>query len=647
MRKIRSVINLLLWFIFLPSVFALSSQAASLSDTIKINQLLKQSVSMQRVNEDSCYTLAAEAYKLSQQINYKKGIRGAFILMGSVLMTRGYNDSALGFINEVILIGRSLKEDRTMARGYLLKSYIAQAKGQKDSAFANLYQSLFYSEKIHDTLTIIQTHTAMGDMNFDYKEYGQALESYETALVLAQKAVLIKEQNDALTGKGNVLYKQDHFNEALQCYLKNDSIGKIIHDDIGNAQNLNNIALCYAGLKQTAKSLSYYIRALSAYKKFGMQSEEVNVYYNMAILYKDINQPDSAIYYLTLSSALAKQIHEPEQVMECYKLLAEVWADKGDYLKAYQFHVQFTTLNDSLLNAEKIASISEMQTKYDTEKKEQQIVLLDEQGKTRKAQRNFFIAGSIVLLLGLFVLGFYYWQRQKLAKKNEQIARQKIEGLLNETEIKTYNAMIEGQEEERKRIATDLHDRLGSMLATVKLLFSSLDTKIDTIQKENNEQFSTAKNLLDEACSEVRRISHNLSSGIVMSFGLVPALEELCHSVDQSKLIKCKLMAFGLNERLDQSIELGVYRMIQEIFSNILKHAKASKVTVQLNHVEGSLNVTIEDDGTGFNVEEKRKSGGMGLQNLEKRAAQLNGVYTVDSHPGKGTISIIEIPTTI
>ncbi|MCC6685029.1 MAG: sensor histidine kinase, partial [Bacteroidia bacterium] len=442
-------------------------------------------------------------------------------------------------------------------------------------------------------------------------------------------------------------YKQNQFAAALSCYQQIDSISRLIHDDIGNAQNMNNIALCYAGLKRTTKALSYYVRALNAYKKFGMQSEEANVYYNMAILYKDINRPDSSIYYLTLSSELAKQIQEPERLMHNYELLAKIWADKGDYMKAYRYHVQFTTLNDSMLNAEKIASISEMQTKYDTEKKEQQIALLDEQGKTRMAQRNFFIAGSIVLLLGLFVLGFYYWQRQKLAKKNEQIARQKIEGLLNETEIKTYNAMIEGQEEERKRIATDLHDRLGSMLATVKLLFSSLDTKIDTIRKENNEQFSTAKNLLDEACSEVRRISHNLSSGIVMSFGLVPALEELCHSVDQSKLIKCKLMAYGMDERLDQSIELGVYRMIQEIFSNILKHAKASKVTVQLNHVEGSLNVTIEDDGPGFNVEEKRKSGGMGLQNLEKRAAQLNGVYTVDSHPGKGTISIIEIPTTI
>jgi two-component system NarL family sensor kinase len=617
------------------------------ADTLRINELLQRSMYLQRVNEDSCYTLAAEAYKLSQQVNYLNGIRGAFIRMGSVLMTRGYNDSALDYINEAIVISKSIHDHKRTAQGYLLKSHIANSKGQRDSAFANLYQSLRYSETIKDTATIIITHVTMGDMNFDYKDYDNALIQYESALSMAQSAGLAKERKDALTGKGNILYKQNHYAEALHCYLQIDSVNKIIHDDIGKAQNLNNIALCYAGLKQKKKALVHYTLALDAYKKFGMKSEETNLYYNLAILYKESNENDSAIYFLNRSCTLATQIHEPEKLMEGYKLLAEIWALKGDYMKAYHFHVQYNDLNDSLITAEKISSISEMKTKYDTEKKEQQIVLLDEQNKTKAAQRNALIAGSIVLLLSLFILGFYYLQRNKLAKKNEEIAQGKIETLLNETELKTYNAMIEGQEEERKRIASDLHDRLGSMLATVKLLFSSLDTKIDTIQKDNNEQFSTAKNLLDEACSEVRRISHNLSSGIVMSFGLVPALEELCHSVNQSKLIKCKLMAFGMDERLDQSIELGVYRMVQEVFSNILKHAKATKVTVQLNHVEGSLNVTIEDDGIGFNVEEKRKSGGMGLQNLEKRAAQLNGIYTVDSHPGKGTISIIEIPTTI
>jgi signal transduction histidine kinase len=131
---------------------------------------------------------------------------------------------------------------------------------------------------------------------------------------------------------------------------------------------------------------------------------------------------------------------------------------------------------------------------------------------------------------------------------------------------------------------------------------------------------------------------------MVMSFGLIAALEELCESIDQSKLIQCKLLAYNVNQRLDQQTEIGIYRMIQETFNNILKHAKAKHVTVQLNRLDDTLSITIEDDGLGFNVEEKRRSGGMGLANLEQRAAKMNGTFHIDSTPGKGTISMIEIP---
>jgi signal transduction histidine kinase len=553
----------------------------------------------------------------------------------------------MGFINRAIAICESLNDQERITGALILKSIIFQNRGQKDSAFATIYRALRYSDRAKNPVLKIGAYCTMANLSFDYHEYDKALREFNVALRLAKDANLLREMSDAMTGIGNVYYKQNLFTKALNYYLKNDSLLPLINDDIGYAQNLHDIALCYAGLKQAGKALSFYSKALKAYKKYGMQNEEANLYYNVSILYNDLQMPDSAIYFLNQSLALAIRIHQLEKSMECYKLLAETWAAKGDYMKAYQFHVQFNMLNDSILNAEKISSISEMQTKYETAKKEQQIILLDQQNKTKAAQRNALIAGSTLLLLALFILGFYYVQRNKISRKNQEIAEQKIKGLLNETEIKTYNAMIEGQEEERKRIAADLHDRLGSMLATVKLLFSSLDNEIDPINLDNNEQFSTAKSLLDEACGEVRRISHNLSSGIAMSSGLVAALEELCHSVYQSKLIKCKLLAYGMEQRLDQPIELGVYRMIQELFSNILKHAKASNINVQLNHVGESLNVTVEDDGIGFNVEEKRKSGGMGLYNLERRAAQLNGIYTVDSYPGKGTISIIEIPTTI
>ncbi len=615
------------------------------SDSIKIERIFNKALDLQNSQPDSCYKLVKEAYVRSQKNNYFLGISKAFVLFGALQREQGRYDSAMLYFKKALDIRIRNQYIKESVSAYYFISHLFSLTGKKDSAFYYLYEGLRTSS--NDSLFAGWIYTHLGNLYCDYNDTSNALKCFTRAHELAMRYNDTSGLIQVNTALGNFYYLNDEVEKGLKYFENNVALAFVSQDESTLADSRMNAALCYTWLENYKKAQYYYQLALEHYTLLNKQADIARVYYNQATLYMDRKMPDSAITQLNTAINIYRLIGDRSALAPAMQLLAEAYANKGNFLKAYELHLEYSQIADSLLNAEKVNSIAEMQTKYETEKKEQQISLLDAQGKTRTAQRNFFIAGSAVLLLGLFILALFYLQRNKLAKKNALIAEQKIETLLNETELKTYNAMIEGQEDERKRIASDLHDRLGSMLATVKLLFSSLDTKIDTIQKDNNEQFSTAKNLLDEACSEVRRISHNLSSGIVMSFGLVPALEELCHSVNQSKLIKCKLMAFGMDERLDQSIELGVYRMVQEVFSNILKHAKATRVTVQLNHVEGSLNVTIEDDGTGFNVEEKRKSGGMGLQNLEKRAAQLNGIYTVDSHPGKGTISIIEIPTTI
>lgn len=630
-------------FIFFCTLFTISANCAK-PDTVFINGLLDRATLIQSSNQDSSYLLSAKAYLLSQKINYRRGIRRAFIRIGSMVYTNGYHDSALAIINEALHISKSLNDYSGIAGADVLLSCIYQSKGMQDSAFGALYQALRFSAMSGDSVMIMHTYYTLGDLSYYYDDYRVATAYYLKAAKLAE---MIKNNQGILSawmGIGNTNYRLGKFNIALSYYLKADSLSRVDNDAVTIAQNLNNIALSYAELKDFGLAGYYYKAALDEYTRRGMKSETANAYYNLADLYLKRNKADSAVYFLEKSLLMARELNELKRAASCYEMLSNAYALKGNFTRAYNYHLQFTALSDSLLNAEKISSISDMQVKYETEKKEQQITLLDEQNKTRSAQRNFFIAGSVVLLLGFFVLGFYYLQRNKLAKKNEEISQQKISSLLNEQEIKSYNAMIEGQEEERKRIATDLHDRLGSMLSTVKLLFSSLDLKIDKAQDENKMQYERAGNLLDEAVVEVRRISHNLSTGIVMSFGLVPALQELCESIDNSKLIKCKLLHYGMDQRLDQHIEIDIYRIVQELFGNILKHAKAKQITLQLNRVDGSINITVEDDGIGFDVAEKMKSGGMGLKNLEARAAKLNGVFHVDSKPGTGTISIIEIP---
>lgn len=438
-------------------------------------------------------------------------------------------------------------------------------------------------------------------MNGDSKSLKEKLAYADTAYELAKKYELPEQQQSALTYKG-FLYASADSTEAAQKYLK-------------------------MGLSLAKREKAY--------------TNLPTLYNNLAGLYSD---PEMVILYLdsALHYAQKNRNVEEEQIFTQNKALFYTMIE--DYESAYDHLWEAMQLKDTLLNAEKYKAVTEIEQKYETEKKEQQIVLLAEQNKTQSAQRNFLIAGSIVLLLGLFILGYYYWQKRRIAAKNEEIAQQKIEGLLNEQEIKSYNALIKGQEEERQRIAIDLHDRLGSMLSTVKLLFSALQAKFDKTDKDGLGQYEKASDLLDESCQEVRRVSHNLSTGLVSSLGLKNALEELCSGVNQSGLIKCKLLIYGLDESLESQTEIGIYRIIQETLNNTLKHSKASKVTVQVNRLDESLSVTIEDNGVGFNPERVKAKGGMGLRNLEMRAQKLFGQYHIDSRPGRGSIAMIEIP---
>ena len=196
--------------------------------------------------------------------------------------------------------------------------------------------------------------------------------------------------------------------------------------------------------------------------------------------------------------------------------------------------------------------------------------------------------------------------------------------------------MVEGQEDERKRIAEDLHDRVGSILSTVKLYFNSLNTKIDTFQGENNQQFEKANTLLDEAVDEIRRISHNLISSILMKFGLGPALKDLCETVEGAQQIKVDLQMHGIDQRLNNQLEISLYRIIQELISNILKHATATEITISITHQNGNLNILVEDNGKGFDT--SVIPNGIGLKNIKSRILKLNGQINIDSVTDRGTI---------
>jgi signal transduction histidine kinase len=271
-------------------------------------------------------------------------------------------------------------------------------------------------------------------------------------------------------------------------------------------------------------------------------------------------------------------------------------------------------------------------------------MFLNEQNKTASLQRNIYLNGLISLLLIFIAALFIFFQQRHIARQRIHIQDRKISELLQEQTIKTYNAMIVGQEEERKRIAIDLHDRLGSMLSTIKMYFSEMKSRKEADHLEISQLQDKTTLLIDLSFDEVRKIASDLTTGMITDAGLRPAIEELCETIARGSDIKCKAIFHNLNERIDNQTELGIYRITQELLSNILKHAQAKNITVQLNRIENSLQVSVEDDGIGYNYNEKLKTESMGLKSILTRVQKLKGDFHVESAPGKGTFSFLEVP---
>ncbi|MCS6904402.1 MAG: PAS domain-containing protein [Bacteroidia bacterium] len=213
-------------------------------------------------------------------------------------------------------------------------------------------------------------------------------------------------------------------------------------------------------------------------------------------------------------------------------------------------------------------------------------------------------------------------------------------------QLAILNALIEGQDQERKRIAAELHDGLGQQLHAIKLHFYLLT---QTVNQNNTNSVETTlvteiSQMINQAIQEVRDISHNLMPKTLQDFGLKVAIQNLCDYLQNSQAFNIVLDASHLPEHLPSSLEASIYRIIQEAFSNIIKHAQAKKVIIQLWVNGRILCLLIEDDGLGFSIAEIQERKGIGLMNLETRVKLLQGNLTLDSCPGGGTTILVEIP---
>jgi signal transduction histidine kinase len=364
----------------------------------------------------------------------------------------------------------------------------------------------------------------------------------------------------------------------------------------------------------------------------------------LAKTYEKMGQPFQGIAVLKNATKKLDTVKKPQLRLSLYSELSRINAQASDYREAFNYLKQETVLRDSIKSDQMQRNVAELEVKFDTEQKERKIAQQDLQLEKETKQKNQILTGLAALGIILVITFIFFRSRlsyqRTIAAQTEDLQKQKIKELQQQNKLLALNSMIEGQEAERLRIAKDLHDSLGGLLSTVKAHFTTIQNEIEQLEKLNITEKTNS--LIDEACIEVRRISHNMMPHALSISGLKGAVDDIAENMREEGF-EVTLEIRDLPE-LESTREIIIYRLIQEITSNIRKHANASTILLQVLGYNKEINLIIEDNGSGFDYEKALSKNGLGIKSINSRVDFLDGTIEWDTMPGKGTSISINIP---
>lgn len=448
------------------------------------------------------------------------------------------------------------------------------------------------------------------------------------------------------------------------------------------------IASLKINAKEAQKSLLYFRKAISLNKKVKDKKLESKIYNNLSVLFSDVLIiPDSGLYYLKKDRILLEAEKVPNPNYICYNMMNQAsnyrhllqykkaieLLDQADTIKLIEYQKEtkesintFLYMNykevknnekalyhleianqyhDSINIEEQNKTVNELDTKYKTKEKELENLQLKNDSKTNRAIMYAILTLFFVLLVISILAYNNSTKKKKIAQQERLIKTQELEKYLKDQELNDIDLILESQEKERQNIANELHDNLGSMLATLKLNFQNLKRQKEVINLNETKLYDKTDALLEEAYQKVRNIAHQKNLGVIGSEGLLVAVNKMAEKMSVLEKLKINVIPFGLTQRLDNSIEVTLFRMIQELCTNIIKHSQASEVNIYLT--QGSpteINIIIEDNGVGFDPKTIVSQSGIGLKNMEKKVEQMGGTFSIDSNHNKGTSIIIDLP---
>lgn len=530
---------------------------------------------------------------------------------------------------------------------YLAEAYYLLYNTQDNSFPIEYFDKAYIEAKKQKNQSLIKL-SLIGFLKLYSQEAVQSSESYKSYLNSLHE--LSKETND----------------KAWFHYFNNYFTLSNLYTGLEEVSETSRILIDFSKKHKLSSSLkSYYYKDIGLYFKLQHQLDSAKHYFNKVIDLEDNyhiskNKFRSYIYLAEIESETGhfekaklhyelckKHINKYNSLPFLYNLernKAVHFYERTNNLDSAYWNLKHSVYMEAQLIIKKHAlKTSELNVRLRTAEKEQEIKTHIATIKSEKEQkRNLWIASGVFLILSSGLAYLFYKntkRKQLLAEQDKALETQKLTTVLKEQELISIDAMIEGQEKERQRIANDLHDDLGGLMATVKLHFNALK------DKQTPKLYERTNQLIDEAYQKIRTIAHAKNSGVIAKQGLLKAIKDMAAKISATNKITIDVVDHGLENRLENSLELTIFRIIQELITNIIKHAKATEATIHITNHEDSLNIMVEDNGIGFNTSQVTKTNkGMGIRSIDKRVEHLNGTMTIESDLGKGSNVIIDLP---
>ncbi len=565
----------------------------------------------------------------------------AYILVsqGLYASTVGFTDSATFFLEEARKSGVKAKDDLIviLANSSLGKNFITAGKPEK--GLENLYEALHLLDAHPDIKTEMKVRINIMWAYLELKRHKDCIVFGRESIRLADPALewmTLYMYNNIAVSYGAV----GQLDSARYFIDKGMKAAKANSDYQSLANGHFILGGIYADSGRPDLAIKEFLAARPYRDKVGNPSYIVSDLYSISSLYYQSGDYRKGIDAGLEAMKIADQYHLTLKFENVYEALAQNYEGLHDYKNSSKYYNMLAIAKDSVYKNATADAIAEMQAKYESEKKQQRIVLQDAKLSEQKAEiRNTYLIITALLVITILICIILVQARNRYKRKHELVMKEN-EVLIREAYIE---ATIQSQESERKRFAQDLHDSIGQLISSLRLLLSSLDHNSSLQDKVN--MVSKSEIILDEMHKEIRSVAFNLMPQTLIQLGLLPALKEMALRINQSGKVQIAVQGFELPERLPEVQEISLYRIVQEWTNNVLKYSNASKIEIQMVGHEDEISVTIEDDGDGFDTARLLKGEGNGWKNIQSRLNLVKGEIDIESRPGiRNTMCIIQIP---